>query len=115
MTASRVDSGVYPQAYVQSDLDMFNKNFSTAIVGKSQNLASIDGDENFLLIRSYQHADALCRRRPERPDRLSLQRRIRISCGITEPGNAISTSYGYNEANLSPFYTARQCAEYGPR
>ena len=24
----------------------------------------------------------------------------------------ISTSYGYNEADLSPFYTSRQCAEY---
>ncbi|TFK41781.1 peptidase S8/S53 domain-containing protein [Crucibulum laeve] len=34
------------------------------------------------------------------------------SCGITKPANVISTSYGYNEADLSPAYTARQCAEY---
>ena len=33
-------------------------------------------------------------------------------CGITKPANVISTSYGYNEADLSPFYTSRQCAEY---
>ncbi|PPQ70161.1 hypothetical protein CVT24_003888 [Panaeolus cyanescens] len=33
-------------------------------------------------------------------------------CGITKPANVISTSYGYNEADLSVFYTARQCAEY---
>ncbi|KAF8888934.1 peptidase S8/S53 domain-containing protein [Gymnopilus junonius] len=34
-------------------------------------------------------------------------------CGIVKPANVISTSYGYNEAELTPFYTARQCAEYG--
>ncbi|TFK31356.1 subtilisin-like protein [Crucibulum laeve] len=33
-------------------------------------------------------------------------------CGIAKPANVISTSYGYNEADLSPSYTARQCAEY---
>ena len=33
-------------------------------------------------------------------------------CGVTKPANVISTSYGYNEADLSPFYTSRQCAEY---
>lgn len=32
-------------------------------------------------------------------------------CGTTKPANVISTSYGYNEADLSPFYAARQCAE----
>ncbi|KAH8079080.1 subtilisin-like protein [Cristinia sonorae] len=34
-------------------------------------------------------------------------------CGIVKPANVISTSYGYNEADLTPAYTARQCAEYG--
>ncbi|TFK60883.1 subtilisin-like protein [Pluteus cervinus] len=34
-------------------------------------------------------------------------------CGTTNPANVISTSYGYNEAELTPAYTARQCAEYG--
>ncbi|KAJ7723404.1 subtilisin-like protein [Mycena metata] len=33
-------------------------------------------------------------------------------CGTVKPANVISTSYGYNEADLSPAYTARQCAEY---
>ncbi|KAJ6454702.1 subtilisin-like protein [Mycena sanguinolenta] len=33
-------------------------------------------------------------------------------CGTITPARVISTSYGYNEADLSPFYTARQCAEY---
>ncbi|TCD67356.1 hypothetical protein EIP91_000223 [Steccherinum ochraceum] len=34
-------------------------------------------------------------------------------CGIVKPANVISTSYGFNEADLTPAYTARQCAEYG--
>ena len=33
-------------------------------------------------------------------------------CGTAKPTNVISTSYAYNEADLSPFYTARQCSEY---
>ncbi|KAH8081328.1 peptidase S8/S53 domain-containing protein [Cristinia sonorae] len=33
-------------------------------------------------------------------------------CGTVKPANVISTSYGYNEADLTPAYTARQCAEY---
>ncbi|KAF7291889.1 Subtilisin-like protein [Mycena indigotica] len=33
-------------------------------------------------------------------------------CGSVKPANVISTSYGYNEADLSPAYTVRQCAEY---
>ncbi|KAF7323695.1 Subtilisin-like protein [Mycena kentingensis (nom. inval.)] len=33
-------------------------------------------------------------------------------CGTVKPAYVISTSYGYNEADLSPAYTARQCAEY---
>ncbi|KAH7906414.1 peptidase S8/S53 domain-containing protein [Hygrophoropsis aurantiaca] len=34
------------------------------------------------------------------------------ACGTVKPANVISTSYAYNEADLTPFYTARQCAEY---
>ncbi|KAG6375597.1 peptidase S8/S53 domain-containing protein [Boletus reticuloceps] len=34
------------------------------------------------------------------------------ACGTVTPANVISTSYGYNEADLTPFYTARQCSEY---
>jgi subtilase family serine protease len=33
-------------------------------------------------------------------------------CGTVTPAYVISTSYGYNEADLTPFYAERQCAEY---
>ncbi|KAL0573252.1 hypothetical protein V5O48_008699 [Marasmius crinis-equi] len=34
-------------------------------------------------------------------------------CGIYRPAHVISTSYGYNEADLLPAYASRQCDEYG--
>ncbi|GAM84188.1 hypothetical protein ANO11243_021810 [Dothideomycetidae sp. 11243] len=34
------------------------------------------------------------------------------NCGGFPPTNVISTSYGYNEADLTPFYEQRQCNEY---
>jgi tripeptidyl-peptidase-1 len=34
-------------------------------------------------------------------------------CGRYKPARVISTSYGYNEADLSRRYAARQCTEYG--
>jgi len=34
------------------------------------------------------------------------------TCGIAEPTYVISTSYGYNEADLTPAYEQRQCNEY---
>ncbi|KAF8835711.1 subtilisin-like protein [Paxillus ammoniavirescens] len=33
-------------------------------------------------------------------------------CGTVTPANVISTSYSYNEADLSPAYATRQCTEY---
>lgn len=33
-------------------------------------------------------------------------------CGKYAPAKVISTSYGYNEADLTPAYEARQCQEY---
>lgn len=33
-------------------------------------------------------------------------------CGTYEPTSVISTSYGYNEADLPPAYEQRQCSEY---
>ncbi|KAI4733476.1 subtilisin-like protein [Aureobasidium sp. EXF-12298] len=33
-------------------------------------------------------------------------------CGTFAPPKVISTSYGYNEADLTPFYEKRQCDEY---
>ncbi|KAK7026073.1 hypothetical protein VNI00_015719 [Paramarasmius palmivorus] len=35
------------------------------------------------------------------------------ACGTVKPANVISTSYGYNEADLYAAYTTRQCDEYG--
>lgn len=34
------------------------------------------------------------------------------TCGTLQPAAVISTSYGYNEADLSPAYQTRQCNEY---
>ncbi|KAJ6575874.1 peptidase S8/S53 domain-containing protein [Mycena sp. CBHHK59/15] len=34
------------------------------------------------------------------------------ACGTVTPAKVISTSYSYNEADLTPFYTNRQCNEY---
>ncbi|KAH9886275.1 subtilisin-like protein [Cubamyces lactineus] len=34
-------------------------------------------------------------------------------CGTVTPAYIISTSYGYQEADLTPAYMQRQCAEYG--
>ncbi|KAL6301121.1 peptidase S8/S53 domain-containing protein [Sparassis latifolia] len=34
------------------------------------------------------------------------------ACGTVTPAYVMSTSYGYNEADLTPFYMERQCAEY---
>ncbi|KAI0370826.1 subtilisin-like protein [Pilatotrama ljubarskyi] len=34
-------------------------------------------------------------------------------CGTVKPAFIISTSYGYQEADLTPAYMQRQCAEYG--
>ncbi|KDQ18022.1 hypothetical protein BOTBODRAFT_171713 [Botryobasidium botryosum FD-172 SS1] len=34
------------------------------------------------------------------------------SCGTAKPTYVISTSYGYNEIDLTPAYERRQCAEY---
>jgi len=34
------------------------------------------------------------------------------ACGVVTPANVISTSYGLNEADVTPFYTSRQCTEY---
>ncbi|EON95925.1 putative subtilisin-like protein [Phaeoacremonium minimum UCRPA7] len=36
----------------------------------------------------------------------------RVGCGTHSPTNVISTSYGYNEGDLSAKYEERQCAEY---
>lgn len=49
---------------------------------------------------------------PVYPDTASGGYKGKENCGTVRPANVISSSYGYNEADLTPFYTARQCAEY---
>ncbi|KAI6136974.1 peptidase S8/S53 domain-containing protein [Pisolithus sp. B1] len=151
-----------PQSFVQSDLQLFAKNFSTDLIGKSPALVSIDGGyyqtqytgfnysgepnldlqygmslvtgkqavslyqvgdvieggsfDNFLdaIDGSYctfdggddPSIDAIY------PDPAAGGYKGNEACGTVKPTNVVSTSYGYNEADLTPFYAARQCAEY---
>lgn len=154
-----------PQAYLQSDLDLFFANFSSSLVGKSPEFVSIDGgviqtmqtgfnfngESNLDLqyamnlvnpvgskqeVVLYQVGDlpqgasfnnfldaldgSYCTFEggddPSQdeifPDNLPNGYNGAANCGTTKPANVISTSYGYNEADLSPSYTLRQCAEY---
>ncbi|KAF3927877.1 Aorsin [Dactylellina cionopaga] len=152
-----------PQAYVQSDLDLFFANFSKPLVGTGPKLASIDGglvqttnrssgynaESNLDLeyamsltypvpVTLYQVGDI-----PEQantsfnnfldaidgsyctyeggddpdfdgtyPDPLPGGYTGPANCGTYTPTHVISTSYGYNEADLTPAYAIRQCHEY---
>lgn len=49
---------------------------------------------------------------PVYPDTASGGYNGNKDCGIVKPANVISTSYGYNEADLSAAYAIRQCNEY---
>jgi tripeptidyl-peptidase-1 len=151
-----------PQSYVQSDLDMFAKNFSTGLEGVSPTMISIDGgsiltsdlsfdyngESNLDLeygmtlvtkgqnVTLYQVGDAVegasfntfldaldgtyCTydggddpsQDPVYPDTASGGYDGAEDCGTAKPANVISTSYGYNEVELSPAYAIRQCNEY---
>lgn len=151
-----------PQAFVQSDLQMFAKNFSTDLLGKSPVLVSIDGgyyqtqdtgfdyngESNLDLqygmslvtgeqpVSLYQVGDMIegasfnnfldaidgsyCTFEggddPSQdaiyPDPAAGGYQGKKACGTVEPAYVISTSYSYNEADLTPFYATRQCAEY---
>ncbi|KAG1727654.1 peptidase S8/S53 domain-containing protein [Suillus paluster] len=151
-----------PQAYLQSDLDMFAKNFSTGLEGVSPTMVSIDGgylqttnmsfdyngESNLDLqygmtlvtkgqdVTLYQVGDAVegasfnnfldaldgdyCTYDggddPSQdlvyPDTASGGYTGAEDCGTVKPANVISTSYGYNEADLSAAYAIRQCNEY---
>ncbi|KAL4071280.1 peptidase S8/S53 domain-containing protein [Scleroderma yunnanense] len=150
-----------PQAYVQSDLQLFAKNYSQDLIGKSPNLVSIDGgviqttqtgfqyngESNLDLqygmalvtgkqpVQLYQVGDLIMGASfnnfldaidgsyctfeggddPTQdgvyPDPNPNGYKGK-NCGTVKPASVISTSYGYNEADLSRAYTARQCAEY---
>ncbi|KAF4579630.1 hypothetical protein EYR40_000191 [Pleurotus pulmonarius] len=151
-----------PQAFIQSDIDMFHFNYSREIMGKTPNVISIDGGvlqkqvQNFAYngesdldleyamnlvgveqnITLYQVGDLVqgasfnnfldaidgsyCTfeggddiyQDPHYPNTQTGGWKGAAECGTVKPTNVISTSYGYNEADLNPTYTARQCAEY---
>ena len=144
-----------PQAFLQSDLDLFFKQFETALVGKPPTVNLVDsavvqqtnrsfsfngesgldlefamamifpqkatlfqvGDlvqggsfNNFLdaIDGSFCSFEGGNSKDPNVDGQYSNQ----IGCGSFKPTNVISTSYSYNEADLSPQYEQRQCAEY---
>ncbi|PPQ70652.1 LOW QUALITY PROTEIN: hypothetical protein CVT26_010074, partial [Gymnopilus dilepis] len=151
-----------PQAYSQSDLDLFNQRFSKDLVGKGPRIESIDGgivqtvqsdfdyngESNLDLqygmnllnmfgaqqnVTLYQVGDLIqggsfnnlldaldgtyCSYRggddPSEDGIYPDDSYSSQDCGTIKPANVISTSYGYNEADLTPAYATRQCIEYG--
>ncbi|KAI9568885.1 peptidase S8/S53 domain-containing protein [Boletus coccyginus] len=149
-----------PQSYLQDDLNMFARNFSSDLYGKSPVLVSIDGgvlstnasfDNNgesdldleyaMNLVTSKQNVtlyqvgdmpqgasfnnfldaldDSYCTfEGGDDPSQDGIYPDTEPGgygsedCGTVKPANVISTSYGYNEADLTFFYASRQCAEY---
>lgn len=149
-----------PQAYLQSDLDMFFTNFSKGQVGQSPKVVSIDGGYAQTEYTGFgyngesdldlQYGMALVNPQPvtlyqtgDMVEGASFNNFLDAidgsyctfeggddpyndatypdpyggyegpeDCGTTKPAYVISTSYAYNEADLSPAYAARQCAEY---
>ena len=150
-----------PQAYLQSDLDMFFANFSKNQVQRTPIFDSIDGgvdqttnqgfgyngesdlDLEYAMslvnpqkVTLYQVGDipqgasfnnfldaidgSFCTFEggddPTQdgvyPDPLPGGYKGPENCGGFSATKVISTSYAYNEADLTPFYEQRQCAEY---
>ena len=151
-----------PQAFLQSDLDLFFANYSKKQVNRSPNLISIDGGfaqtqnqsfgfngesdldleyaltlTNPLPVNLYQVGDpyfsgsfntfldaldgSYCAfeggddptQDPQYPDNNFTQGyKGPDECGGAASSKVISTSYSYNEADLTPFYEMRQCQEY---
>lgn len=151
-----------PQTFIESDLQLFAKNYSQDLIGKSPNLVSIDGGDlntpdqsfdyngeanldlqygmalvtgkqpvqlyqvgdhvvgasfnNFLDAIDGSYCDFEGGDDPSQdsvyPDNVPYGYTGKENCGTVKPASVISTSYGYNEADLTRFYTARQCAEY---
>ncbi|KAG9312092.1 peptidase S8/S53 domain-containing protein [Chiua virens] len=151
-----------PQAYLQTDLDMFFANFSPTLYGRSPYMVSIDGGyaqteyqgfeyngESDLdlqygmglvgpsqIVTLYQAGDMVegasfnnfldaldasyCTfeggddptQDATYPDPYPGGYEGPEACGTAPLSNVISTSYSYDEADLTVFYTARQCAEY---
>ncbi|KAH7908104.1 peptidase S8/S53 domain-containing protein [Hygrophoropsis aurantiaca] len=151
-----------PEAYLQTDINMFAMNFSEGLYGVAPYMVSIDGgyaqteytgfdyngesdlDLQYGMglvtpaqqVTLYQAGDMVegasfnnfldaldgsyCTfeggddytQDAEYPDYSPGGYEGPEACGTATPTYVISTSYSYNEADLTPFYTARQCAEY---
>ncbi|KAF8435036.1 peptidase S8/S53 domain-containing protein [Boletus edulis BED1] len=151
-----------PQAYLDSDLQMFARNYSADLIGKKPYLVSIDGGYAQTTIKNFsrngesdldlQYGMSLVTGKQtvtlyqtgDLPEGASFNDFLDAidgsyctfeggddptqdaiypdnapggytgpkACGTVKPASVISTSYGYNEADLSPFYAGRQCAEY---
>ena len=149
-----------PQAYVQSDLDMFFANFSTRQVQRTPILDSIDGGVVQTTDRSFGYngesdLDLEYAMTLVNPQKVTLYQTGDLvegasfnnfldaidgsyctfeggddptqdaaypdpfggyqgpeNCGGFAATKVISTSYAYNEADLTPFYEMRQCQEY---
>lgn len=144
-----------PQAFLQSDLDMFFKEFMPKMKDSSPQVVLLDnaivqtenksfnfngesaldlefamsliypqkatlfqvGDttqgasfNNFLdgIDGSYCDFEGGTSKNPN----IDGQYSAAVECGKTSPTNVISTSYGSNEADLTPQYESRQCDEY---
>ncbi|KAH7925917.1 hypothetical protein BV22DRAFT_1010230 [Leucogyrophana mollusca] len=152
-----------PQAYLQSDLDMFAKEFNTGLEGKPPKVVSILGGVVQTVNQSFgynaesdldiQYASAILTAKQNvtvyqvgdlaqgasfnnfldaldgtyctfeggddpwydyiYPDTSPGGWTGPQECGTVKPANVISSSYGYNEADLSAKYATRQCVEYG--
>ncbi|KAF9243178.1 peptidase S8/S53 domain-containing protein [Melanogaster broomeanus] len=151
-----------PQAYLQSDLDMFASNFSKDLVGVSPEVVSIDGGYAQTIYSSFKYNGESALDLQYAMNLVTSKQKVTLyqvgdmdqgasfnnfldaidgtycsfeggddshydpiypnndtngytgpkACGTIKPANVISTSYSYDEAELSPFYAARQCAEY---
>ncbi|KAJ7485842.1 peptidase S8/S53 domain-containing protein [Mycena latifolia] len=126
-----------PATYLQSDLDMFFANFSPSLVGKSPLFVSIDGgivdavngtdvgeDGWILQYTMTLWLDAVdgtyCTAGggddlafdPQFPNPTVVGGVQEHSCGTVQPPRVISNSRADFEYRLSPFYEARQCAEF---
>lgn len=143
-----------PQAFLQTDLDMYFGSFDGALVGKSPLVQLIDSavvqqtnksfafnaesalDLEFAMaliapqqatvfqVGSLEQGasfnnflDALDERfctsaSGATEAGVDRQYAAPVGCSSATPTNVISTSYAYNEVDLSPRYTMRQCNEY---
>ncbi|KAA6409887.1 MAG: subtilisin [Lasallia pustulata] len=152
-----------PQAYLQSDLDLFFANFSKAQVGQSPIFDSIDGGVDQTAVQGFEYngesdLDLEYAMTLVYPQQVTLYQTGDLvegasfnnfldaidgsyctyeggddpsqdgiypdpypypgaytgpeNCGGYAATNVISTSYAYNEADLTAFYEMRQCNEY---